>query len=137
MARENTGMTEQTDLERQLQRRESWNNDFRVHSRELQRITEPLERWSYICGKKVKTVAMCDALMMHCEKIGLPIEKHKLDWTDFHRSIANIGKERCDAEGCDNIALLGFSTCILCKHKIERKINEQKRKAREIEISRM
>lgn len=115
------------------QQQDKWTRELRAHKQEMHK---DIDRWAYICGDKVHG-SMCNALMEYCKWAGLEVVKHKLDWTEFHRLIANIGKERCDAEGCDNIALIGFSTCIICKRKIERKIENQKRKARELEISKL
>jgi hypothetical protein len=122
---------DKSELEKQQERRDAWNDDFKRHSRVLQNIPEPLDRWSYICSNKVKTVAMCDSLMMHCAKIGLVVEKHKLDWTEFHKAMSGIGKGGCTTEGCRLTALPGQSVCVVCRrNEAEEARREEKRRKR-------
>jgi len=68
-----------------------WNNDWSIHNRMIQRIAEPVERWNYICDN-VKIVAMCEAIVEHCAKIGLKLQRPRLDWAALKAIVYKIGE---------------------------------------------
>jgi len=71
---------------------EQWRQDWHQHNRVLQSDISPLERWEHICNN-VSKVAMCDQLVEHCRRVGLEIEKPKLDWTALKEMCSKIGHD--------------------------------------------
>ena len=114
---------ELTAEEKRQSARDAWNDEFRMHNRALTDIHCPKERWSYICND-VKETKMCDALMAHCQKIGLEVERYKFDSADLLATIRQIGNRVCAVDGCEYRVLQGSDYCMHHKRQMEKSANQ-------------
>lgn len=119
-----------SDQFKREQEQKQWGEDWRRHSRMAQELTDPVDRWNYLC-ERTKDCAMIRKLLDHLEQIGCEVKKPVLDWTEFHKAVDNIGKEPCQNDGCNRHALPGSDYCILCKRKLMAEAERNMRKARE------
>ena len=87
---------DESDKKRWEAAQAKWRVDWSTHNKALQSIEDAHQRFDYI-SDFVTDVNMCDKLVAHLKRLGIPAVPRKFDWTNFKKAHSNLIKKEAVA----------------------------------------